>query len=80
MTAITVKNVPDELYEALKASAEENHRSINSEVIVGLGRVFLPRRVTTEEKLENIRKLRAQVKAGGITPDDIEDAINSGRP
>ena len=34
MATITVKNIPDELYERLKCVAEINRRSINSEIIV----------------------------------------------
>ena len=79
MAAITVKNIPDDLYEALKASAEENHRSINSEVIVSLGRLFLPKRLTVEEKLANIRKLRANIPARYVTDEIINAAKNEGR-
>ena len=34
MRAITVKNIPDNLYQRLKQSATENRRSINSEILV----------------------------------------------
>jgi antitoxin FitA len=33
MTTITVKHIPDALYERLKLTAKTNHRSINSEII-----------------------------------------------
>jgi len=33
MATVTVENIPDELYERLKASARANRRSINSEII-----------------------------------------------
>lgn len=33
MATLYVENVPDELYEALSARAEQNHRSIADEVI-----------------------------------------------
>nr|HIL75443.1 Arc family DNA-binding protein [Rhodospirillales bacterium] len=36
MPALTIKNVPDDLYKELKHVAEQHHRSINSEVIVCL--------------------------------------------
>ncbi|MGQ0814294.1 MAG: FitA-like ribbon-helix-helix domain-containing protein [Gemmatimonadota bacterium] len=33
MASFTLKNIPDDLYAALKQRAAENHRSINQEVI-----------------------------------------------
>jgi len=35
-TTLTLKNIPDELYERLKSAAELNRRSLNSEAIVCL--------------------------------------------
>ncbi len=33
MATVTVKNIPDELYDRLKSVAEINRRSINSEIL-----------------------------------------------
>ena len=33
-TTLTLKNIPDDVYDRLKASAEANRRSMNSEAIV----------------------------------------------
>ena len=38
MPTITVKNIPDDIYERLKEVAGANHRSINREMIVCLER------------------------------------------
>ena len=38
MATITVKNIPDEIYERLKGAASANRRSINREIIVCLER------------------------------------------
>ena len=43
MPSLTIKNIPDELYVELKHTAEQHHRSINSEVIVCLEQSLLPR-------------------------------------
>ena len=37
---LTLKNIPDEVYERLKASAETHRRSLNSEAIVCLKSVL----------------------------------------
>lgn len=80
MTALTIKNIPDDVYNALKDSAKQQHRSINSEVIMCLKRSLLPKLISPEERLSAIRALRSQVKSGAITTEDIDQAINEGRP
>lgn len=39
---ITLKNIPDAIYEQLKQAAEAHHRSLNSEVIACLETQLLP--------------------------------------
>ncbi|MCQ8103334.1 Arc family DNA-binding protein, partial [Methylomonas sp. SURF-2] len=41
MPALTIKNIPDSLYEQLKSAAELHRRSINSEVLVCLEKVLV---------------------------------------
>ena len=36
MVTLTIKNIPEELYERLKIQAKINHRSINKEVCTSL--------------------------------------------
>lgn len=60
-TNITLKNIPDELYDKLKETAQINHRSLNSEVIFCLERVLYPVRISTEERLERARKIRSEI-------------------
>ena len=80
MPALTIKNIPDDVYNALKDSAKQQHRSINSEVITCLKRTLLPKRINPEERLSTIRAIRSQVKSGTITVEDIDQVINEGRP
>ena len=80
MPALTIKNIPDDVYNALKDNAKQQHRSINSEVIMCLKRSLLPKLISPEERLSTIRALRSQVKSGAITAEDIDQAINEGRP
>ena len=46
-TTLTLKNIPDAVYERLKLSAEAHRRSMNSEAIVCLEQVLLPTKMTT---------------------------------
>lgn len=80
MPALTIKNIPDELYSELKYVAKQHHRSINSEAIVCLKMMLFPNKVSPEDTLQNIRNLRTQITSNIISPADIEQAINDGRP
>jgi len=70
MPAITVKNIPDDLYEHLRQSAEVNRRSINSEVIVCIERALRSRTTSPEAVLARARRLRE--KTVGYRIDDGE--------
>lgn len=59
---LTLKNIPDEIYERLKSSAAENRRSMNSEAIVRLESALMPRRESAEDRLARIRALRGRLK------------------
>lgn len=52
---LTLKNVPDAVYEKLKASAELHRRSMNSEAIVCLEAVLVPTKVAPSERLARAR-------------------------
>ncbi|HHI91928.1 MAG TPA: Arc family DNA-binding protein [Gammaproteobacteria bacterium] len=80
MPALTIKNIPDDLYSELKHVAKQHHRSINSEVIICLKRSLFPQKVSPEDKLIEIRTLRAQIDPNAFTDEEIEQAINEGRP
>ncbi len=79
MPALTVKNIPDELYDHLKASAQAHHRSLNSELIHCLESALMPRRASAQELLTEARALRQKVKVERITAKDIDAAKNEGR-
>lgn len=79
-TTITVKNIPDALYERLRAAAQIQHRSINSELIACLERTLLPKRVSVEERLARARRLRASVSRPPVSRAEIARAIRAGRP
>lgn len=80
MPALTVKNIPEDLYNELKYVAEQHHRSINSEVIVCLKRNLFPKKISAEDRLNSIQALRSRISTDVITAEDIDRAINEGRP
>ncbi len=79
MAAITLKNIPDELYEQIKLAARIHHRSINNEIIVCLERELLATPVQTESRIGRARELRAHITKGSITAKEINNAIREGR-
>ena len=78
--AITLKNVPDEIYEKLKAAAAAHHRSVNKEVIACLEQAYSPTKVGVEERLAQIRKFRGSLGPRKFKSRDILRAIDEGRP
>ena len=80
MPALTIKNIPDHLYEALRDRAKRHRRSINGEVIVCLEGVFGATRVAPEEFLARALSLRKQVKAPRLTERLLREAKKKGRP
>ena len=76
---ITLKNIPDAVYEQLKVAAEVHHRSLNSEVIACLETVLLPVKRAPLERLARARILRSQLSIKDVNAADIGDFKNQGR-
>jgi len=79
-TTLTLKNIPDAVYERLKAAAETHRRSLNSEAIVCLESVLLPTKVAPSERLARARALRAGLPQGTFHAQDIDASKREGRP
>jgi plasmid stability protein len=79
MPSITIKNIPQELYEKLKTTASLNHRSLNNEMINCLESVLMPRRLSVADKLLRAKRIRTQFSTDVFNPDEIKKAIEEGR-
>ena len=79
-TTLTLKNIPDEVYELLKASAAAHRRSLNREAIVCLESVLMPGRMTVDERLARARALRSALPQAVFQPEDIDAWKRQGRP
>jgi len=79
MPALTIKNIPTDLYNELKSVASKHHRSINSEVIVRLKHTLFPSKISPDDFLYNVQKLRSSIPENVITTEDIENSIEEGR-
>ena len=58
MVTVTLKKIPDKLYERLKGAATLHRRSINSEIIVYIERALTGTKVSAEEVMLRARELR----------------------
>lgn len=79
-TTLTLKNIPDEVYVRLKASAASHRRSLNSEALVCLESVLIPGRATAEEVIARARAIRDLLPKGKFTAKDIDAFKREGRP
>ena len=77
---LTIKSIPTDVYERLKASAGRHRRSLNAEVIHCLDRALPPRRRDVEETLARLDALRKRLKLGAWTDEEISRAKREGRP
>jgi plasmid stability protein len=78
-TNITIRDIPDEVYDKLKQQAELHHRSINSEIIHYLQQMVQSHRPDPDEIITRAKKLKKQAK-GSLSIRQIQQAIDLGRP
>ena len=78
-TTLTLKNIPDLVYESLKASAQHHRRSLNSEAIVCLESVLLPGARSVSERLSRARQLRASLGPIEINETELQAFKREGR-
>ena len=79
MAALTIKNIPDDLYEKLKASASAHRRSINSELLVCLEEALRGTRVSPEKMLARVDAVRERTHMPPYTESSLNAAKNRGR-
>lgn len=78
-TNLTIRNVPDQLYQDLKRQAALHRRSINSEAIVCLEMALYGQKIDPINILENARKLRSKTKNYFLTEEELAVLKNEGR-
>jgi plasmid stability protein len=78
MATITLKNVPDDLHQRLKASAERHRRSMNSEALVRLEQALTAH--THRDAGEAVAEAKALSNEVGKTfPDVTDESRGEGR-
>jgi len=79
MPAITLKNIPEELYAKIKKSAEMNFRSINSEILFRLKSSISQQKPEASNLLSQIHAIHRKIKIPVLTNNFIDKAKNEGR-
>ena len=80
MVAITIKNIPEEIYTRLKQQAQANHRSLNSEIIARLEMALRMEPIDVEETLARARQVREWTAHYRIGEDELRGLKDEGRP
>lgn len=77
MPSITVKNIPEDLYDLLKQRAEANRRSINSEIIVCIEQAIHSQRYGNVSSMDSYR-LSEKAKGYQTIEEDLSKAVTGG--
>ena len=80
MPALTIKNIPDDLYDRLKEAARTHRRSLNSEILYCVERVLVPYKVDASEHLAMARKIREKTTGYTLSDEVLDSAKSAGRP
>jgi hypothetical protein len=79
MPAITLKNIPDDLYKQIKKSAKLNYRSLNAEILFRLKQSLGAKSINNEAFLARIEVLRSGTEIPPLTGESLEKAKSEGR-
>jgi len=80
MVTVTIKNIPEEIYEKIKLQAKANHRSVNSEIISIFEHAIQKRTpMDVKEILERARKVRELTAHYTATEEEIDRWKKEGR-
>lgn len=80
MSAMTIRNIPEDLVDGLKKAAKQHRRSVNQQVLVPLEEACLGKRggvADVESELREIRELREGLLP--MTAGEIDAAKSDGR-
>lgn len=79
MPTLTIKGLPDPVYERLKAQADAHRRSLNGEIIVCLERAVGATRFDPVAWLAEARAFRKNLSIEPLTDQELRAAQQAGR-
>ena len=79
MATITVKNIPDRLYEKLKSVAHYHRRSINNEIIFCIENTLVSKKINPSELIAQIENFQMNLDVPFLTEDKLKEYKEQGR-
>ena len=79
MPTLTIKGLPDPIYQRLKEQADAHRRSLNGEIIVCLERAVSATRLDPLAWLSEARAFRQSLQIKPLTDRDLRAARRAGR-
>lgn len=79
MPAITLKNIPNDLYQQIKDSAEVNYRSINAEILFRLKQTIGTKPMPSKVLFDRINNLHKRIDLPYLTDEFLAKAKDEGR-
>ena len=79
MKNVTLKNIPDRLYDRLRQAAEQHRRSINSEILACLERSVLPHPIDVDDVISRAHEIRARAGRAVLKTEELLRARDRGR-
>lgn len=79
MPSITIRNIPDHIYEQLKQHAEASHRSLNSQIIFYIEQAMSSQVMEPEAFLVRARSLRELSAHYVISDEEFTQVKREGR-
>ena len=80
MPAITLKNIPADLYAEIKNNAKSNCRSLNQEILFRLRKSLSVQKADPNQIISKIEKLHKRYQIPELTEKILMRAKNEGRP
>jgi plasmid stability protein len=78
MTSLTIKNLPDDLLEALRVAAEKDRRSVTQEIIYLLYGALQDRLVPQPSPVRDVAaQIAAWRKLAGAWPSDVDPSAEA---
>ncbi|MBU2644893.1 hypothetical protein KKI24_09320 [bacterium] len=80
MPNITIRDIPDVLYQDIKKLAEQERRSVNSQIIHGISE-YMTRKKSAHRLIDEIKELRSSIDVKGFEPsqEDLKKRVEEGR-
>ncbi len=80
MPNMVLHGLPDDLHQALKSAARQNHRSLRAEILARLAASFRSGPVTAEALLKRIRHRRESIGLLDLSEGNLREMRDAGRP